>query len=86
MEDLLLYVNRLIRSIDDNDEYIRASSIRSLGELKTRIPFDLRRRVVKEIVTSGKDKKNIVKHASAITIGQLKDVIFSEGMMNVATE
>jgi len=41
---------------------------------------------VKEIVTSGKDKKNIVKHASAITIGQLKDVIFSEGMMNVATE
>ena len=86
MKDIHIYVNKLIRSINDNDEYVRASSINSLGELKAKIPFEMRRKAVKGIIKAGKDHKNIVRHAAAIATGQLREVIFSEGMMALAVE
>jgi len=85
MTDLYRYIKDLTKSLDDNDEYVRAASVRSLGELKISIPFDVRTKVIKDVINAGKDKKGIVKHAAATSLGQLKDVIFSEGMMNVAT-
>jgi len=42
MADIQYYVNDLIKSLEDSDKYVRASSVRALGELKTKIPPGLR--------------------------------------------